>query len=240
MKSMLIAQRRAGDAEVEVARDGEVGGELGVLEVRDAGGAVRRGHQPVVEIRRGAAAEVGADREVQRREHLEEHEHDADRGERSGERARRVCTAPISAPVATAISAGSRPRSASSAHHAVARPGAARNSAPKNWYSCRSRSRRMGGRLSACSLRPRARVHRSPGGQLRRIVGLQLVRGTVEDRKGTFVLETAGDFDGKQATWKRRSSRVREPAISKDCAARRSSARRRARRRRSTSTTSSR
>ena len=35
-----------------------------------------------------------------------------------------------------------------------------------------------------------------------RFVGLQLVRGTVEDRKGTFVLETAGDFDGTQATWK--------------------------------------
>ena len=29
-----------------------------------------------------------------------------------------------------------------------------------------------------------------------RFVGLQLVRGTVEDRKGTFVLETVGDFDG--------------------------------------------
>jgi hypothetical protein len=35
-----------------------------------------------------------------------------------------------------------------------------------------------------------------------RFVGLQLVRGAIEDRKGTFVLETVGDFDGKQATWK--------------------------------------
>jgi len=32
-------------------------------------------------------------------------------------------------------------------------------------------------------------------------VGLQRVRGTIEDRKGAFVLETAGDFDGKAATW---------------------------------------
>jgi hypothetical protein len=34
-----------------------------------------------------------------------------------------------------------------------------------------------------------------------RFVGLQLVRGAVGDRKGSFVLETVGDFDGKQATW---------------------------------------
>ena len=80
-------QRRSGDAEVEVAGDGEVGDEVGVLEVRDAERRGGRGHEPVVEIRRGPAAEVGADREVQRREHLEEHEHDADRGERPGERA---------------------------------------------------------------------------------------------------------------------------------------------------------
>ena len=32
-------------------------------------------------------------------------------------------------------------------------------------------------------------------------VGLQTVRGAIDDRKGTFVLETAGDFDGKVATW---------------------------------------
>jgi hypothetical protein len=42
------------------------------------------------------------------------------------------CTAPISAPVATASPAGSSPRSASKSHHAYARPGAARNKAPKN------------------------------------------------------------------------------------------------------------
>ena len=33
-------------------------------------------------------------------------------------------------------------------------------------------------------------------------VGLQLVDGAVHDSKGTFVLETTGDFDGKVAKWK--------------------------------------
>jgi hypothetical protein len=32
-------------------------------------------------------------------------------------------------------------------------------------------------------------------------VGLQRVEGSLEGRKGTFVLDTAGDFDGKAATW---------------------------------------
>jgi hypothetical protein len=34
-----------------------------------------------------------------------------------------------------------------------------------------------------------------------RFVGLQRVTGTIGTRTGTFVLETAGDFDGKTATW---------------------------------------
>jgi uncharacterized protein DUF3224 len=34
-----------------------------------------------------------------------------------------------------------------------------------------------------------------------RFVGLQRVEGEVEGRQGSFVLETAGDFDGKTATW---------------------------------------
>jgi Protein of unknown function (DUF3224) len=33
-------------------------------------------------------------------------------------------------------------------------------------------------------------------------VGLQRVRGAIGDRKGAFVLETIGDFDGKLATWR--------------------------------------
>ncbi len=32
-------------------------------------------------------------------------------------------------------------------------------------------------------------------------VGLQRIRGAVGDRRGAFVLETSGDFDGKTATW---------------------------------------
>jgi hypothetical protein len=32
-------------------------------------------------------------------------------------------------------------------------------------------------------------------------VGLQTVRGVIDDRKGSFVLETSGDFNGTMATW---------------------------------------
>ena len=32
-------------------------------------------------------------------------------------------------------------------------------------------------------------------------VGFQRITGTIDDRKGTVVLETIGDFDGKVATW---------------------------------------
>ena len=35
-----------------------------------------------------------------------------------------------------------------------------------------------------------------------RFVGLQRVEGEVEGRRGSFVLETIGDFDGKTASWK--------------------------------------
>lgn len=34
-----------------------------------------------------------------------------------------------------------------------------------------------------------------------RFVGLQLVDGTMAGRRGTFVLETAGEFDGRVARW---------------------------------------
>src|SRR4051794_27009558 len=34
-----------------------------------------------------------------------------------------------------------------------------------------------------------------------RVVGLQLVDGQVAGRRGTFVLETAGEFDGAVARW---------------------------------------
>ena len=46
-------------------------------------------------------------------------------------------------------------------------------------------------------------------------VGFQLIRGTIGDRKGSFVLETIGDFDGKVATWK---ARVVEGSASGDLA----------------------
>ena len=66
MKSIEIDSGGPGHAEVEVARDGEVAGELRVLEVPHA----RRAHaglgEPVVEPGRGAVAEVGADRLVDR------------------------------------------------------------------------------------------------------------------------------------------------------------------------------
>lgn len=32
-------------------------------------------------------------------------------------------------------------------------------------------------------------------------VGLQLIRGSIGDRSGSFVLETTGEFDGKVARW---------------------------------------
>jgi len=35
-----------------------------------------------------------------------------------------------------------------------------------------------------------------------RFVGMQRVEGTVGGRRGSFVLETAGDFDGQMARWK--------------------------------------
>jgi hypothetical protein len=34
-----------------------------------------------------------------------------------------------------------------------------------------------------------------------RFVGLQLVDGTMAGKRGTFVLETAGEFDGRVARW---------------------------------------
>ena len=74
------------------------------------GGAVVAVIKPVVEVRRGPAAEVGADREVQRREHLEQDEHDADRGERRGERVAAAAPRRSARPVATASAAGRSPR----------------------------------------------------------------------------------------------------------------------------------
>ena len=74
--------RRTADAEIEVARHREVGGEPRTLEVPHA----RRPHagdgELIVEPGRRPAAEVGAGRLVDRRQHLQQHEHDSDRRQR--------------------------------------------------------------------------------------------------------------------------------------------------------------
>jgi hypothetical protein len=78
-------QRRAGHAEVEVARDRQVVGERRILEVTHA----RRTHtglgEPVIQPRGRAVAEVGARRLMDRAQHLKQHEHSAGKPERAGE-----------------------------------------------------------------------------------------------------------------------------------------------------------
>ena len=71
-----VRQRRAGDAEVEVARHRQVVGQVGALEVGDPGRIERRRHQPVVERGRRAVPEVGAERLVERADDLAGHEHE--------------------------------------------------------------------------------------------------------------------------------------------------------------------
>ena len=70
-------------------------------------------------------------------------------------------------------------------------------------------------------------------------VGLQRVRGSIGGRTGTFVMETIGEFDGKVAAGRGRSSQVQGPPTWNGFAARAASKRRSARSRRSSSTTSS-
>ena len=79
-------QRRAGHAPVELARHGQIGCELRVLEVADARLTHAGVGQPVVEPGGSSVAEIGAHRLVNGREHLEQDEHGADEGERAGER----------------------------------------------------------------------------------------------------------------------------------------------------------
>ena len=74
-----VRQRRAGDAEVEVAGHRQVVGQVGALEVGDARGVERGRHQAVVERRRRAVAEVGAERLVERADDLAGDEHDGHR-----------------------------------------------------------------------------------------------------------------------------------------------------------------
>ena len=80
-------KRRAGHAEVEVARHGEFGGELRVFKVGHARRADASFSEPVVEPRGGTVAEVGADRLVDWVEHLEQKENGANQRERAGQTA---------------------------------------------------------------------------------------------------------------------------------------------------------
>jgi hypothetical protein len=81
--------RRARHAEVEVARDGEVPGEARVLEVADPRRPHASGGETVVEPGRETAAEVCAQRLLDRAEHLEQHE-DGARGRERRAQARAV------------------------------------------------------------------------------------------------------------------------------------------------------
>ena len=113
----------------------EVGGERRVLEVAHAGRAHAGVGQPVVEPGGGAVAEVGADRLVDRREHLEQDEDDADerragrRGRRRAGRRRRARPSRSRTPPAAA------PRSTSTTHHAAASGRSAFGRTAKNFHS---------------------------------------------------------------------------------------------------------
>ncbi len=79
-------KRRAGDAEVEVARHGEIGGEARVFEVPHARRAGAGGGQLIVEPGGRAASEVRADCVMEGRQHLQQHEHHAGHAQRLRQR----------------------------------------------------------------------------------------------------------------------------------------------------------
>ena len=83
MKSSEYRQRRPGHAAIEVARDCQIGGEVRVLQVGEAGRAYRHLGQAVVEVSRGAIAQVVAHRGLDRGQHLEKHEGHAEDAERA-------------------------------------------------------------------------------------------------------------------------------------------------------------
>ena len=83
-------QRRTGHAEIEVARQRQVAGERRVFEMSHAGRPHARLRQPIVQPRGRPIAEVGAERLVDRRQRLQQHEHHADERQRPGEAARRA------------------------------------------------------------------------------------------------------------------------------------------------------
>ena len=108
---------RAGEAEVEVAGRRQLVGQLGRLEVGEAGRAVAGVEQAVVQPRRRRGAEVRRERVVHRAR--------SPAGRRTGRRRRRARARAArrprrprrATPMATAKAAGSRPRSTTSAHH---------------------------------------------------------------------------------------------------------------------------
>ncbi len=134
-------QRRAGHAEIEIARDGEVVGQLRILEVAHAGRAHARVGQPVVEPGGRAIAEVGAHRLVDGIEHLEQDEDDADQRERRSEAVAAAAPRQRARPwrwrTPRAIRRGAR----GTTHHATASPRSAFGNTPKNFHSLRSRRR---------------------------------------------------------------------------------------------------
>ena len=69
-----IRQRRTGHAEIEIARDGEIRRQRRVLQVRDPLRPDARFGETVVQIRRDAIAKVVADRGLDGRQHLQQHE----------------------------------------------------------------------------------------------------------------------------------------------------------------------
>ncbi len=134
-----VRQRRAGDAEVEVAGHRQVVGEVGPLEVGDAGRAERRRHQAVVERRGRAVAEVEPIASCS----------GPTTWAATKTTARATSGAVSGSPSVTARDQPARrhgdrrrqrPRARTSpTHHATAWPGAARRSAPKNAHSWRRR-----------------------------------------------------------------------------------------------------
>jgi hypothetical protein len=78
-------QRRAGHAEVEVARDDQVARQRRIFQVSHAGRAHARIGETIVQPRRGPIAEVGADCLMERRHDLKQDEHHAHQAQRHGE-----------------------------------------------------------------------------------------------------------------------------------------------------------
>ena len=136
-----VRHRRSGDAEVEVAGHRQLVGEVGALEVGDARGVERRRHQAVVERRRGAVAEVVAERLVQRPDDLAGDEHDGHRDQRRASAPRPSVTAAISHPTRRRWRPATRRAATRPTHHSVACPGAARRIAPNSAHSWRARRR---------------------------------------------------------------------------------------------------